>query len=438
MDAARLIGQAIASEILDQGQEHCLVGRDGRLESPDLAAALIEGLCAAGCSVTDLGVVPTPLCYFASWYLDIPNNVMVTGSHNPPKYNGFKITINNHSLYDDEIQALRRRIESNNLASRGKGQRSTYAIIPAYLADVCSKIKLRRSLRVGIDCGNGAASVIATRFFEALGCEVHPLYCTLDGNFPNHHPDPGNPENLQDLIHHVISHELDLGLAFDGDGDRLGVVDGEGNIIWPDRLMMLYAEEILQRKPGATIIYDIKCSRHLDQLIRCCGGKPRIWRTGHSVMKSRLQQDQAALAGELSGHIYFLDRWYGFDDGLYAGARLLELLSAQHLSPTAIFKDLPDSCNTPELAIAFPCHEDAQNFMSEFVAKNPQSDAQRIIDLDGLRVEYPDGWYLIRASNTTPNIVIRFEADNIPALKRLQAQLRNQILAVDPTLTVPF
>ena len=363
---------------------------------------------------------------------------MVTGSHNPPKYNGFKITIKNHSLYDDEIQALRRRIESNNLPKGGEAQISTYAIIPAYLADVSDKIRLKRSLRIGIDCGNGTASVIAARLFEALGCEVHPLYCKLDGNFPNHHPDPGKPENLQDLIQHVTRHDLDLGLAFDGDADRLGVVDGEGNIIWPDRLMMLYAEEILLREPGATIIYDIKCSRHLDQLIRCCGGNPRIWRTGHSVMKSRLQQDQAALAGELSGHIYFMDRWYGFDDGLYAGARLLELLSTHLSSPTEIFRTLPNSFNTPELAIAFDSQESARSFMQDFVTENPQSDAQRVIDLDGLRVEYADGWYLIRASNTTPSIVIRLEADNISALDRLKAQLRKQILAVDPTLTIPF
>jgi phosphomannomutase/phosphoglucomutase len=408
------------------------------MESPALSSALITGLCASGCSVTDLGVVPTPLCYFASRYLGIPNNIMVTGSHNPPEYNGFKITIKNHSLYDDEIQALRHRIESGNFTGGGETQISTYAIIPAYLADVCDKIRLQRSLRVGIDCGNGTASVIATRLFEALGCEVHPLYCKLDGNFPNHHPDPGNPENLQDLIRHVTRHELDLGLAFDGDADRLGVVDGEGNIIWPDRLMMLYAEEILQRDHGATIIYDIKCSRHLDQLIRSLGGKPRIWRTGHSVMKSRLQQDQGALAGELSGHIYFRDRWYGFDDGLYAGARLLELLSTHRSSPTEIFRALPDSYNTPELAIAFDTQQAAQDFMKDFAAKNPLSDAQRIIDLDGLRAEYADGWYLIRASNTTPSIVIRLEADNISALNRLQAQLRKQIHAVDSTLTVPF
>lgn len=414
------------------------MARDGRPESPELAEALIEGLLETGCHITELGLVPTPLSYFASQHLGIPNNVMVTGSHNPPKYNGFKITIDQRCLYDEDIQDLRRRIESGKLLKGEQGERRQYTIIPDYLKEVCHRITLKRSLRVGIDCGNGAASVVATHLYQALGCEVHPLFCKVDGTFPNHHPNPSDPKNLQALIQHVKRHDLDLGLAFDGDADRLGVIDGEGNIIWPDRLMMLYAEEILKRKPGAEIIYDIKCSRHLDQLIRYAGGKPLIWRTGHSVMKSRLRQDQAALAGELSGHIYFLDRWYGFDDGLYAGARLLEILSTQRLSPTAIFRDLPDSFNTPELSIGFPSSQAARDFMLDFTDQTILNDAQRIIDLDGLRIEYPDGWYLIRASNTTPSIVIRVEADNISALNRLKGQLHNQILAVDPTLTVPF
>jgi len=414
------------------------VARDGRPESPELAEALIEGLLETGCHITELGLVPTPLSYFASQHLGIPNNVMVTGSHNPPKYNGFKITIDQRCLYDDDIQDLRRRIESGKLLKGEQGKRRQYTIIPDYLKEVCHRITLKRSLRVGIDCGNGAASVVATHLYQALGCEVHPLFCKVDGTFPNHHPNPSDPKNLQALIQHVKRHDLDLGLAFDGDADRLGVIDGEGNIIWPDRLMMLYAEEILKRKPGSEIIYDIKCSRHLDQLIRYAGGKPLIWRTGHSVMKSRLRQDQAALAGELSGHIYFLDRWYGFDDGLYAGARLLEILSNQRLSPTAIFCDLPDSFNTPELSMGFPSSQAARDFMLDFTDQTLLNDAQRIIDLDGLRIEYPDGWYLIRASNTTPSIVIRVEADNISALNRLKGQLHNQILAVDPTLTVPF
>ncbi len=414
------------------------MARDGRTESPELAEALIGGLLSTGCHVTDVGLVPTPLSYFASQHLGIPNNVMVTGSHNPPQYNGFKITIDHRCLYDEDIQDLRRRIQSGQLHQDTPGKRESFTIIPTYLKEVCHRISLKRSLRVGVDCGNGAASVAAAHLYEALGCEVHPLFCKIDGSFPNHHPNPSDPKNLQALIQHVKRHKLDLGLAFDGDGDRLGVVDGEGNIIWPDRLLMLYAEEILQRKPGAEIIYDIKCSRHLDQLIRYAGGKPLIWRTGHSVMKSRLQMDQAALAGELSGHIFFLDRWYGFDDALYAGARLLEILASQSLSPTAVFHDLPDSYNTPELSIDFPDAQAARNFMLDFSDKISLKDAQRVIDLDGLRVEYPDGWYLIRASNTTPSIVIRVEADNISALNRLKGQLHQQILAVDPTLTVPF
>ncbi|WP_455380133.1 phosphomannomutase/phosphoglucomutase [Acidihalobacter prosperus] len=435
-DAVRCIGRAFGSEAINAGQTTVVIGRDGRLSGPRLMAALSEGLCATGIQVVDIGTVPTPVVYFAAEDLGARTCIVLTGSHNPPQYNGLKLVIAGKTLHGEGIQALRDRVEKSNYVS-GQGTVRYLDYAERYIQRITSDIQVKRSLKIGIDCGNGVASEIAPWLIERLGCEIVPLFCEIDGQFPNHHPNPSEPDNLLDLIDCVKARNLDLGLAFDGDGDRLGVVDGEGNIIWADRQMILYASDVLTRNPGSCIIFDIKCSRHLATAITNQGGQAQIWKTGHSLIKAKMQETGALLAGEMSGHIFFKERWYGFDDALYTAARLLEILSKDPRSPTEVFAELPDSLNTPELNIHFKEEGAHFAFMQHLQSHADFGDAD-LITIDGLRADYDDGWGLVRPSNTTPSLVIRFEADTESALMRIQDIFRKQMLITDPGLSLPF
>ena len=429
------IGRAIGSEARARGEQAVIVGRDGRLSGLDLQASLTRGLRASGVNVKDIGQVPTPVLYFAAQTLDTRSAVMLTGSHNPPDYNGMKIVLAGDTLYGDGIQRLRERIDNNEFES-GDGQYEQLDMVAKYIERVRKDVQIARPMKVVVDCGNGVAGGVAPKLLEGLGCTVIPLYCDVDGRFPNHHPDPSRPENLADLIRTVREHGADIGLAFDGDGDRLGVVASSGEIIWPDRLLMLFAMDVLGRNPGAEIIYDVKCTRHLAKIIRDFGGSPEMWQTGHSLIKARMKETGALLAGEMSGHIFFKERWYGFDDALYSAARLLETLSNDHRSSSSVFASLPDGVNTPELNL--PMQEgEPQRFMANFLGAAQFADAE-ILTIDGLRADFPDGWGLVRASNTTPCLVIRFEGDTQRALERIQDQFRKAMLAADPKLTLPF
>ncbi len=434
-DAVRAIGHALGSEAVKRGQRTIAVGRDGRLSGPELAGALSEGINAAGVDVLDIGCVPTPLSYFAAFDLGTDSAVSVTGSHNPPDYNGLKMVLGGQTLYGDMIQDLRRRIVDNDLV-HGQGTTRHADVRDAYITRVTGDVKLKRRMKVVIDCGNGVAGDIAPRLFEALGCEVVPLFCEVDGNFPNHHPDPSKPENLEDVIRVLAAGDAEIGLAFDGDGDRLGVVTRDGEIIYPDRQLMLFAADVLSRQPGAQIVYDVKCTRLLAPWIREHGGEPVMWNTGHALIKAKLKQSGAALAGEMSGHMFFKERWFGFDDGLYAGARLLEILSAAP-DGNAVLKALPTATSTPELNLKM--NEGEPHALIAEMQKSAVFDGARdIIKIDGLRVEYADGFGLMRASNTTPVVVLRFEADNAAALERIQADFRRVLGSARPDLALPF
>ncbi len=429
----KAIGQALGSEAQARGQKKIVVGRDGRLSGPALAAALAEGICEAGVDVIDIGCVPTPVTYFAAHHLGVFSCVSVTGSHNPPAYNGLKMVLAGQTLYGDMIQGLRQRIIDNHFTT-GNGTVSQYDIIPAYLERITSDIRLTRPIKIVVDCGNGVAGAIAPILFKQLGCEVRPLFCEVDGHFPNHHPDPSKPENLQDLIHALKTTDAELGIAFDGDGDRLGVVTKAGEIIYPDRQIMLFAADILSRVPGGEILFDVKCTRKLSEWVEQHGGKATMWKTGHALMKAKLQETQAPFAGEMSGHFFFKERWYGFDDGLYAGARLLEILSRAQ-NANALLETLPNSVSTPELNIAMQEGQPAQLVQKLMqCARFPQEKAR--ITLDGLRVEFDDGFGLVRPSNTTPVVVLRFEADTHAALTRIQKDFQAQLDAVWPGLVI--
>ena len=430
------IGQAIGSEVLAAGQNSIVIGRDGRLSGPSLANALANGLRAAGVSVTDIGVAPSPVVYFSSYQLNIPSCVAITGSHNPPDYNGFKIVVDGTTLSSDRIQGLRERIETDNLSS-GAGDYSELSVIDDYIARVVQDVIPARKMKIVIDCGNGVAGATAPQLFRDIGCDVIDLFSAVDGTFPNHHPDPAKLENLQDLIAAVKEHDAELGLAFDGDADRLGVVTPKGEVIWPDRQMILFARDILSRNPGSEIIYDVKCSRTLDAEIAMAGGKPIMWKTGHSFIKAKLKETGAALAGEMSGHIFFKERWFGFDDGVYAGARLIELLSKMPESPQAIFDALPNTVNTPELQIKMQQFGEHYDFMNELAA-NASFPGEKVSTLDGLRVDFANGFGLIRPSNTTPVLVMRFEADDQAALEAIQTQFRDLIQDTRSGVELPF
>ena len=429
------IGQALGSEARAQNHKRFVIGRDGRLSGPDLAAALARGIARSGCDVVDIGMVPTPVVYFAIQHLGAGSGVAVTGSHNPPDYNGLKMVIGGTTLSGEAIQKLRQRIINNDLAA-GQGTASQTDVRQAYLDRITGDVKLARPMRVAIDCGNGVASEIAPALLKRLGCQLTELFCQTDGTFPNHHPDPSKPENLEDLIREIGKGGYDVGLAFDGDGDRLGVIAPDGHVIWADRQMILYARDVLSRHPGAEIIYDVKCSRTLDAEIRKAGGKPTMWKTGHSFIKAKLKETGAALAGEMSGHIFFKERWYGFDDGLYTAARLLELLARDPRPTQQIFSSLPNTVNTPELNLKFA---EGEHFtvIKELVKHAHFPDA-KVTTIDGLRVDFSDGFGLVRASNTTPVLVLRFEGDNPAALERIQGRFREFIHAVKPGMALPF
>ena len=435
VDGVATIGRAIGTEAQARGRTTVVIGRDGRNSGPELAAALARGLQASGADVIDVGRVATPMLYYAAHELGTLSGVMVTGSHNPPDYNGLKMMLAGDTLSGEAIQALRARIAGNDLRS-GAGSYRTHDVRAAYLERIVGGVKLARPMTIAIDCGNGIAGATAPELYQRLGCAVEELFCAVDGNFPNHHPDPSQPKNLQDLIAALRNGNAELGLAFDGDGDRLGVVTRSGKIIYPDRQLMLFAADVLSRNPGAEIIFDVKCTRHLFGWIRQHGGRPLMWKTGHSFIKQKLQESGAPLAGEMSGHIFFKERWYGFDDGLYAGARLLEILSRSD-NPGAVLEALPDAISTPELQWQL---QEGENYtLMEQLRKNARFEgAREVITIDGLRVEYADGFGLARPSNTTPIIVLRFEADTTQALQRIQEDFRRVLLAVKPGATLPF
>lgn len=434
-EVVRLIGCALGSEVLDAGQSAIYVGRDGRLSGPQLSEVLIGGIISTGCRAIDLGMVPTPLLYFATASTDIKSGVCLTGSHNPADYNGLKMVVNGETLSEQRIQALRQRILALNF-HKGAGARETREINAAYQAYIQNDTVLARRIKIVVDCGNGVAGAVAPQLLASLGCDVVPLFCDVDGHFPNHHPDPGNPDNLQDLLKAVAENQADLGIAFDGDGDRIGVVTPQGKIIWPDRLMMLYAKDVLMRNPGADIIYDVKCTRDLAAIISRYGGRPVMWRTGHSLIKAKLKELGAALAGEMSGHIFFNDRWFGFDDAMYAAARLLEILSLDVRSIDDIFDEFPANISTPEIHIQV--NEERKFKIIEALQAKGKFSGGGMITLDGVRVDYPASWGLVRASNTTPALVARFEGKTKADLDAVCAVFRKQLLKIDSSLNIPF
>jgi phosphomannomutase/phosphoglucomutase len=431
----REIGRALGTIGRERGAPAFAVCRDGRLSGPELADALMEGIAAAGAEAIDIGMGPTPIAYFAAHHLGCGSCVAVSGSHNPPEYNGLKMVVAGNALYGEEIQDLRKRIERGDFA-KAAGKRSRADVSDAYVERIASDVKLARRFHVAIDCGNGVAGMLAPRLYRRLGCEVTELFCEVDGRFPNHHPDPAQPKNLVTLIETLRSSSAELGLAFDGDGDRLGVVTKDGEIIFADRQLMLLAKDVLSRNPGAEIIYDVKSTRLLPQYIERHGGKPVIWKTGHSLIKAKLKETGALLAGEMSGHTFFKERWYGFDDALYGGARLLEVLSREPDANRAL-KSLPNAPSTPELHWSLEEGE-PHALVAKLQASKPFPGAEKIVTIDGVRVEYADGFGLARASNTTPTIVMRFEADNPAALERIKRDFRAALQPLKPHAPLPY
>ena len=431
------IGRALATQAKEHNCKTVVVARDGRTSSPALAEALVKGITATGLNVLDIGMVPTPVLYFVAKHTEGRSGVMITGSHNPANYNGLKMVINAETLAGERIQQIKTCIDNQAYATGKPGsieQNSQFS--NEYIGIISEDIHIARPMTVVLDCGNGVAGKLGPMLLKTLGCEVIELFCDIDGSFPNHHPDPSDPKNLTELMATVKHYKADIGIAFDGDGDRLGVVDSNGKIIWPDRQMMLFAKDVLASKPGAEIIYDVKCSRHLaDQIVKY-GGRPTMWKTGHSLMKAKLKETGAKLAGEMSGHIFFNDRWFGFDDALYSASRLIEILSRDTRSSADVFADFPDSINTPELNVAL---EEGENFsfINSLFAAAKFSNG-KIINIDGMRVDFPDGWGLVRASNTTPSLVIRFEADSEAAMLRIQEQFRQLMKKIKPDITLPF
>ena len=434
---AEMIGRAIGSLMAEQGAHDIVIGRDGRLSGPDLVAGLTEGLRKAGRNVIDIGMVPTPVVYFATYHLHTGCGVAVTGSHNPPDYNGFKIMVGGTTLSGEAITDLYERISQDRLhMAESRGTVSQRDVSEDYIARIASDVQVDRPIKVVVDAGNGVAGELGPRVLEAIGAQVVPLFCEIDGTFPNHHPDPSEPKNLADLIAKVRSENAELGIAFDGDGDRLGVVTADGRNIFPDRLLMLFAADVLERNPGAVIVYDVKCTGRLQHHILRHGGSPLMWRTGHSLIKSKMREVEAELAGEMSGHFFFAERWYGFDDGLYAAARLLEVLTQQGETPAQVLNALPDGVSTPEIKVPAP-NDDPHGFVERFRTASTFEGA-RSSTIDGLRVDWPDGWGLVRASNTTPVLVMRFDADSQEALERIQGEFKRQLLALEPELKLPF
>ncbi|PRP70256.1 phosphomannomutase/phosphoglucomutase [Chromobacterium amazonense] len=432
---AQQIGQAIGSEAKARKVKAIVIGRDGRLSGPELSESLAAGIRSAGVDVIDVGRVATPMLYFAAHQLGTLSGVMVTGSHNPPDYNGFKMMLGGDTLAGEDIQKLYQRIVDGNLAE-GEGSYRTEDIAEAYFERITSDIKLERPLNIVVDSGNGVAGAFAPLLYRRLGCKVRELFCDVDGNFPNHHPDPAKPENLKDVIEALQKTDAELGLAFDGDGDRLGVVTKDGNIIWPDRQLMLYAADVLERNPKAKVIFDVKSTRLLKPWIKKNGGVPVMARTGHSFIKAKIKETGALLAGEMSGHVFFKERWYGFDDGIYTGARLLEVLSRVE-DPSELLNALPNAVSTPELNLKMAKEGENHSLIAKLQETAQFDGAEEVNTLDGLRVEYKDGFGLARASNTTPVIVLRFEADNEEALERIKGDFR-RVLATATDAKLPF
>ncbi|MEX0386922.1 phosphomannomutase/phosphoglucomutase [Spiribacter onubensis] len=424
-ETVRALGRAIGSAAADAGQERIVVGYDGRESSPRLASALREGMMAAGRQVIDIGQVPTPVMYFATHHLETGAGVAVTGSHNPAEYNGLKTILGGRPLWGEGIQALGRRIAEDDLVP-GSGAQHSVDVLDAYRERIAGDVHLQRRLKVVVDCGNGIPGAVAPGILRTLGADVIPLFCDVDGSFPNHHPDPTLPENLQDLIQAVATEKADLGLAFDGDGDRLGVVDENGHIIWADRQMMLYARAVLARHPGEGIVFDVKCSGKLAEIIREAGGEPVMWKTGHSLIKEKLRETGAPLAGEMSGHLFFNDRWYGFDDAIYAAARLLEILAGDDRRASEVFGELPEPVSTPEIRLDLEEGQPHQ-LMNALMGQAEAFDDARITTIDGLRMDFDDGWGLVRASNTQPCLVMRFEGVDEEALGRIRERFEGLI-----------
>ncbi len=433
-DVVYLIGKAVGT--LYPQCETVVVGRDGRLTSKDLSDNLIRGLQSTGTNVIDIGEVPTPVLYFATHSLNTGSGLMVTGSHNPPEYNGIKMVMNEKTLFGEMIQDIYNCITQGSFRS-GEGSVKEVNVLDSYLQTICEGVTLARPLSIAIDCGNGVAGPTAKSLFNQMSCQVTELYCDIDGTFPNHHPNPSEPENLQDLIDTVVANNLDLGLAFDGDGDRVGIVDEHGEVLWADRQMMLYSKDVLSRNPGAEIIFDVKSSRNLAKYIEQAGGIATMWKTGHSFIKNKMKETGALLAGEMSGHIFFKERWYGFDDGLYSAARMLEILAADNRAVSEIFNELPNDISTPEITVHLEKDGAQHEFINKFIEQSNFSDA-RLSTIDGVRADYSDGWGLVRASNTTPSLVIRFEAEDETILNKLKADFKAQIHSVDPTINLPF
>lgn len=432
------LGLALAQRAREAGVQTLVTGCDGRHSSPALLAALQDGLNAGGIDTLDIGVVPTPLVYFGAYTQHTGSGVAITGSHNPPAYNGFKMMMAGKTLHGYGIQALKGLMQTLHEAPAGiaAGKRTRLDLADAYLDRIQQDLSLSRPMHIAVDCGNGVAGAIAGRLFRALGCKVDELYCDVDGDFPNHHPDPADPHNLEDLIAHVRATDCEIGLAFDGDGDRLGVVTKSGQIIWPDRQLILYARDILSRLPGASIIFDVKCSRHVAEAVRQAGGDPIMWQTGHSMIKAKLAETGAPLAGEMSGHVFFKERWFGFDDGLYTGARLLEILS-RFDDPSSVLEALPQDISTPELKLEMREGE-PHALIARLQREGKFATAQHLHTIDGVRAEYADGFGLARASNTTPVVVLRFEAQTQEALSRIQAEFRLALTALAPDVRLPF
>jgi len=434
-DNVRIIAKAIGTKMRAAGEHAVIIGRDGRLSGPILSQALREGLMSTGLLVIDIGRIPSPVLYFATHILETKSGVMLTGSHNPPKYNGLKVLIDGHTLSGEEIHSIYEVIQSGRF-SEGSGSYREEDVRTTYFKRITEEVVLARPLKVVVDSGNGVTGELAPQVIRGLGCEVVELFTQIDGTFPNHHPDPLKPENLQDLIRVVKETQADIGLAFDGDGDRLGVVSNKGRIIWADRVLMLLAKGVLKDCPGAAILFDVKCSKFLVDVIESLGGRPVMSATGHSIMKANLKRSGAELGGELSGHIFYKERWYGFDDGIYAGTRLLELLSQETQSVEEIFTDFPDGVSTPELNIAVSEQEKFE--IVDTLVANANTLKAKLITLDGMRVEFPKGWALIRASNTTPNLVLRFEAEDAKSLSDIQGIIRNFMLRYTPQIQVNF
>lgn len=448
-DAVFLIGKAIGEKTLLNNNKQVVVARDGRLSSPRLIAKLKDGIISVGCNVLDIGLVPTPVLYFAASTLNILSAVMLTGSHNPPNYNGLKIILNGQAIYGEQILAIQDLIVNNQYRSidmQHIGQSLEINIVDNYINYIVDNINLdnlkhckqnfKQDFKIVIDCGNGAAAVVAEKLFAALGVECIPLYCEVDGNFPNHHPDPGDPKNLVILQQTVLDNNADLGIAFDGDGDRLGVIDNKGNIIWPDRYLMLFAKDILLRNNNATIIYDVKSSNYLKDIIKQAGGQPLMWKTGHSLIKAKMQETKALLAGEMSGHVFFKDRWFGFDDGLYTGARLIELIVGSGKTLFDMCVSLPRTFATSELVIK--SSEKTKHDIIDKLINLIKEQYTNISTVDGLRLEFDDCWGVVRSSNTTPSLIARFEANSLVSLDKIKKIFKDYLLTIDPSLLVPF